>query len=383
MANLQERFNSEFDRIVEQYNLDKKNMAVAVSGGADSLALAFLLEQYTDEKGRARIITLTVNHNLRPEAKDEAKYVAELMKKNGIEHHILEWKHPKLVRGIETRAREARYNLLLEWCCQNKVKILMTAHHLRDQAETFLMRLQRGSGVDGLASMADVIERGNVKIVRPLLNIEPQELRDFLKEKGLAWKEDASNECDDFLRVRVRKFLPKLEKEIGITVQKIGAAVAALAGAREYFSAQADDFINNHCRNWYNCGWSFNPEVFGQLHNEIRFRVMAGLIKNIGDGDYAPEYVALNRLCDSLVDKNFKGATLGGCEILKFNRRIWVIAENKKDALLTKEQWDAYVSKHSEILKHGMPYKLKLNLFGKNVKQLSLKNKNTILSRVD
>ena len=320
--------------------------------------------KYADENG-VKLVALTVNHNLRPEAEDEAKYVAGLMKKNRIEHHILEWKHSKINRGIETKAREARYDLLLNWCRKNEVKNLLTAHHLRDQAETFLIRLQRGSGVDGLAAMAKVSERNGVKIVRPLLNFEPQALRDYLVEKKIEWKEDASNECDDFLRVRVRKMLPMLAKELGITIQKIGVAVEALSGARAYFSMMAEDFITNRCRKWYDCGWSFNPDMFAQLHDEVKIRVIAELIRNIGDGEYAPEYAASNRLCTALTDKNFKSATLGGCEVLKFNRRIWVIAENKGNLVLSKKQWSDYVLKHPKVMKHGLPYKLKLNLFEK------------------
>ena len=364
MPNLQQVFNSELNRIAKQYNLEQKKMAVAVSGGADSLALAFLMKQYA-EKFNIKVVALTVNHNLRAEAKEEAEYVAELMHKNGIEHHVLEWNHDKVVSGIETKAREARYSLLLEWCKKHKVKNLLTAHHLRDQAETFLMRLQRGSGVDGLASMACVTERCDVRIVRPLLNIEPQKLRDFLSEQNIVWKEDASNECDDFLRVRVRKMLPELESKLGITIQKIGTAVNALNSAREYFADQAGDFIGNHCRSWYDCAWSFNPELFGQLHDEIKTRVIAELIKRVGDDNYAPEYVALARLCNAAVTTDFKGATLGGCEVLKFNRRIWVVPENKTSLVLSKEQWNAYVSKNPQVLMHGLPYKLKLNLFEK------------------
>ena len=367
MPGLQQLFNSELNRIAKQYNLDQKKMAIAVSGGADSLALAFLIKEYA-QKFNVKIIALTVNHNLRPEAKEEAEYVARLMKKNGIEHHVLEWKHLKLSTGIETKAREARYNLLFDWCRKNKVKNLLTAHHLRDQAETFLMRLQRGSGVDGLASMSSVVERDGVRVVRPLLNVEPQALRDFLVENKIEWKEDASNECDDFLRVRVRKMLPKLEKELGITIQKIGVAVNALNGTREYFAAQANEFIENRCRNWYGCGWSFNPEMFAQLHNEIKVRVVAELIKNIGNDDYAPEYVALERLCEAIAGKDFRGATLGKCEVLKFNRRIWFVAENKTNSVLSKEQWNTYILKHPRVLTHGLPYKLKLNLYEKSGK---------------
>lgn len=142
--------------------------AVGVSGGADSLALVFLLQEWAKEK-QADFTALTVQHGLRPEAEAEAQYVARLMKAHGIKHHILYWKGEKPVSGVESAARTARYELMYDWCRQNGVGALLIAHHKRDQAETFLMRLQRGSGVDGLSAMAPVSKWKNLYVVRPLL----------------------------------------------------------------------------------------------------------------------------------------------------------------------------------------------------------------------
>ena len=138
-----------------EHNITESVVAVGVSGGADSLALALMLK----DAGKS-VVALTVNHCLRKEAQAEAEYVASLMKKHGIEHHILLWNEgAKIAKGIEEAARVARYKLMFDYCKKHKIKVLATAHHMRDQAETFLLRLQRGSGLFGLSAMLPVTER--------------------------------------------------------------------------------------------------------------------------------------------------------------------------------------------------------------------------------
>lgn len=367
MQDLQRRFNSALKRISEKYKLDLKQAAAAVSGGADSLALALLLKGWADENG-GRLAVLTVNHHLRPEADEEAAYVAALMKKQGIEQHILDWRHEDLHTGIETKARQARYRLLTRWCREHDFPFLLTAHHLRDQAETFIMRLQRGSGLDGLAAMSEATSRGGVTLVRPLLEFEPQELRDFLIERGIEWKEDKSNDCDDFLRVRVRKMLPLLERELGLTPAKIGAAAAALSGAREYFTTEVERFVSRHCRLWYQTAWSFSPTAFRALADELKFRVLARLIKSAGGLEYAPEYAALQRLRNNLENGAFSGCTLGGCEILRYDGKIWLLPERKSQGVLGRRQWAEFAACRFPELKGEIPYKLRLILYEKNSK---------------
>ena len=138
------------------------------------------------------------------------------MKTFGIEHHILVWEGEKPKTGIEEMAREARYALLQDWCENNDVRVLAIAHHAKDQAETFFLRLQRGSGLFGLSGMQAVSQRGNLKIIRPLLHTEPEKLKDYLRGKNLGWVEDPSNQCEDFLRVKIRKRLDNLLDEMDI-----------------------------------------------------------------------------------------------------------------------------------------------------------------------
>ena len=164
-------------------------IAVAVSGGPDSLALAILLDRWARRRG-GRAIALTVDHGLREESAAEARRVGRWMRGRGIAHHILVWRGRKPKHGVQAAARDARYALLESWCRRHAILHLALAHHRDDQIETFLMRLGRGSGLDGLAAMPAIAERGGVRLLRPLLDIDKARLVASLAAMGQGWIED-------------------------------------------------------------------------------------------------------------------------------------------------------------------------------------------------
>jgi tRNA(Ile)-lysidine synthase len=156
------------------------HIAVAVSGGADSMALALLAARWARQR-EGRVTGLIVDHGLRPNSAAEAKRVANWLGRRQIDHRILTWRGTKPETGVQTVAREARYGLLIDWCRRHGVLHLLVAHQLEDQAETVVLRLERGSGVDGLAAMPAAIETPWVRILRPLLALTRAELRAFLR----------------------------------------------------------------------------------------------------------------------------------------------------------------------------------------------------------
>ena len=189
-------------------------LILAVSGGADSVALMHLIARWSAKaaKPRPRIVVATVDHGLRAESREEAKWVGAQARKLGFTHELLAWEGAKPQTGIQDAARGARYGLLAELAWRlsaGEVRTaIVTAHTEDDQAETFLMRLARGSGLDGLTGMsaARLLGRGdNIELVRPLLGVAGARLRATLEAKGLSWLEDPSNDSDRFERVRVRK----------------------------------------------------------------------------------------------------------------------------------------------------------------------------------
>jgi tRNA(Ile)-lysidine synthase len=214
-------------------------LAVAVSGGSDSLALTLLLHDWVRRRG-GHLTALTVDHGLRPEAAAEARQVARWLKARGIRHRILTWRPAGEAHrgGLQAAARTARYRLLGAWCRANSVLHLALAHHREDQAETLLLRLGRGSGLDGLAAMAAVSEREGVRLIRPLLTIPRVRLAASLRRAGQDWIEDPSNRDPAHARVRVRALMPALAAE-GFTAARLAATAAHLGRAR----AALDDAV--------------------------------------------------------------------------------------------------------------------------------------------
>ena len=189
-------------------------VAVAVSGGSDSMALLRLVERWhTQPNGPREIYALTVDHGLRPESADEARQVAMWCDAFKIPHQILQWSGDKPATGIQAKARSARYDLMSQWCRDAKVPVLMTAHTADDQAETVVMRRERTSSDRSLAAIWPENEWRGVKLLRPLLGERRESLRGFLTGIGQVWLEDPSNQNRSFERIRVRDSLPDQDIE--------------------------------------------------------------------------------------------------------------------------------------------------------------------------
>jgi tRNA(Ile)-lysidine synthase len=182
------------------------HLAVALSGGADSMALCLLLNKWC-RAGGGKVVALTVDHGLRENSADEAAWVNGVMAVNGIEHVIIKWSGNKPSAAIQEKARAARYEMMTEWCHNNHVLHLFAGHHLGDQEETFWQRLAHGSDVYGLAGMAEIIEQPHIRIIRPLLGFEKSEIEAWLRHNNVEWVQDPSNDNSNYQRVRFRKIL--------------------------------------------------------------------------------------------------------------------------------------------------------------------------------
>ena len=345
-----------------EHKIEDKVIAVGVSGGADSLALALWAAENAKSCG-IKIVALTVDHGLRPESSDEAQYVAKILQNFGVEHHILVWKGKKPETGIEEAARIARYNLIKNWCFEHNIGSLMVAHHLLDQTETFFMRIHRGSGLDGLCGMSAVSSYEGLKILRPFLHKHPDEMKEYLRGKNIKWVEDSSNQNEDFLRVKIRKFLPILEQKTGISAQKIVKTMDTLACSRSYIEAQTEKFMQNNCRFIADCAIGVSQSNLANLHREIIYRFLAEALKKIGNRTYQPRAEDLLRLSEKILLDDFCGATLADCEIFKHRNRIWIIPEAKNLPMPTKSQWEEFLQKNPQFARLDMSGKLKRILY--------------------
>jgi tRNA(Ile)-lysidine synthase len=210
---------------------------VAVSGGGDSIALMHLLARWAKATRREPPHVVTVDHGLRKASAVDARTVTGWAKRAGLKSHALRWRGPHPTSDVEAAAREARYRLMGDHARKKKLAALYVGHTRDDQAETFLLRLMRGSGLDGLAAMRALAPYPlpgfrDLCIVRPLLALEREAVRDHLRANDHAWLEDPMNGEDRFARVRIRQLLPQLE-EAGLTRGRIASAAGHLTRARE------------------------------------------------------------------------------------------------------------------------------------------------------
>lgn len=286
-------------------------IAVAVSGGADSMALAVLAQGWAKAYGVA-LHAITVDHQLRPESTAEAERVASWLQARGIAHTILTWHHDNLPQAnLQAAARDARYRLMTMWCTTHNVQHLLLGHHLDDQAETFLIRLQRGSGVDGLAAMKPVTTRHGLTLLRPLLTIPKDELQDILRGIGQEWIEDPGNHNTDHTRVRMRQLLA----EQGIDSYALAATATRMARARDFLEQETARAIAT-CVTFHTEGYiTLDTAVFNALHEEIGLRVLADCIRAMNGQVYRPRFGELHSLHTGLGSPR----TLAGCRFMPQN----------------------------------------------------------------
>lgn len=289
-------------------------IAVGVSGGADSLGLLFLLADWCT-KNSGVLKAYTVNHNLRAEAQAEAQTVAGICRAAGIAHDILTWRFDtKLESHVQERARAARYDLLQAACRRDGFHYLATAHHLEDQIETFWMRLTHGSGIDGLAGMQPQRQMEQVTLIRPLLAMPRDTLRDVCRVRQVDWVEDPSNRNESFLRPRLRAFEEMLAAE-GLSPGRMAQTLQKLADARDLLQEVTDDAVGD-CAVLYDMGYVLLDRArFTVLKPALAQRVLARVLFAVVPGMYPPGHDLVQRLHAAMMRVDFAGQTAFGCDV--------------------------------------------------------------------
>ena len=307
--------------------LAERHVALAVSGGSDSTALMRLAADWTRVNHPGLLLTvLTVDHGLRAGAAAEAAQVGQWAAGLGLPHHVLRWEQkPKPVTGIQAQARAARYGLMAAWCRAHAATALLTAHTLDDQAETVLMRLSRTTRPESLAGIRPVGDWQGLPLLRPLLRLKRQALRDWLSDLGQPWIEDPSNEDARFERVRARRALAGMG-------QASTERLAALADK----SAKAAALLDRSARRWialwlreHDAGICHVASAdFRDLPEALQERILAIVIERYGAGQMVPEADELQRLARWV--RSGEGpvrCTLGGALLGRRKTGFWVTRE--------------------------------------------------------
>lgn len=308
---------------------DQTDYAVAVSGGPDSMALAHALTTlYPDKK----IHILSVDHGLRIEAQEEVKQVGGFFASyKNASHHILKWDGNKPDKAIMEAARKARYELMRDYCAQNKIQTLFVAHHRGDQAETFLIRLAKGSGIDGLSSMRALTNQSGIDLARPFLTLSKEDLFTYCQGNNISYSDDPSNENEAYLRPRLRQAKKVLEAE-GLTDKRLSVTAKRLSRATEALCFYTDHLLEDVILESNDTATTVDFKAFYAAPAEIGLRVLQNLIEFYRTGyDYGVRMEKLEDLFESLISdpQNFKARTLGGCRMSLKDKHTKLLIEKE------------------------------------------------------
>jgi len=309
-----------------EYNFNlKTNFIVAVSGGPDSLALAFCAKIYSI-KNKLQPKFFLIDHKLRPESTQEAKAVKQLLKKYSINIEILTWKGKKPSNNISAIARKKRYELLFKKSDKFKIRNILLGHHQDDLLENFFIRILRGSGLNGLVSLDKKSKVGNKNLLRPLLNENKESLVFLSKKVFNFYVKDPSNEDENFQRIRIRKLIHELQNN-GLDKKKFFKTIKNL----KYSNNIANYYVNKNLKNNSSFLIKSNRlilnKVFFEHPYEIVFRALSEAIRLIGKKYYSVRGKKIDNIIKSIENNDSLKATLGGCIIEKVNQTVIISKE--------------------------------------------------------
>lgn len=315
-----------------------QRLGVAVSGGSDSLALLVLLHGMGATDG-PELHAVTVDHGLRKESAAEAKEVARICAGLDVAHDTLNWTGWDGQGNLPDQARRARYRLMAGWAEEHDIKDIVIGHTANDQAETFLMRLGREAGVDGLSAMAGAWQVGSTTFHRPLLQANREALRDILRARGFEWVEDPSNDDAAYARVRARQVLKTLAP-LGISIGGLSSVAQHMRDVRRtlytYVLQAAQDLVRLQAGDLL-----IDMAGMNALPPEISRRLMQAALRWVSGADYVPRGRAMNSLMQAIAAG--KDMSLSGCLILSAGDQLRVTREYNAVAGLRcdwDEPWD-------------------------------------------
>jgi len=303
----------------------RENFAVAVSGGPDSLALAFLAKIFSIKK---KLISkfYIVDHKLRPGSTKEAKIVKKTLEKCSINAEILTWKGKKPSNNIQSLARIERYKLLYSRCNKFKINNILLGHHQSDLIENFFIRMLRGSGLKGLVSLDKKSKIDNKILLRPLLYQKKDNLKFLAKYVFNFYVKDPTNNEQKYQRIKVRKFIKDLQNE-GLDEKKFIKTINNLKSSNSVINFYVDQNLKKNT--FFSISKNrliLNREFFQQPY-EVIFRAFSISIKTISKNYYPVRGKKLDKIIYDIENNRLFRATLGGCIIEKINQTIVISKE--------------------------------------------------------
>jgi tRNA(Ile)-lysidine synthase len=313
-----------FKAFEKNFNIQKR-FIVAVSGGPDSLALAFLTKLYS-VKYKLSCRYFIVDHKLRKESTNEAKKVKKILNSFSIKSEILTWHGKKPTKNIQSLARKKRYDLLFLKCKKLKILNLVTGHHLDDLFENFFIRMIRGSGLKGLVSLEKNTKLASINLVRPLLDFEKKDLEFISNYVFNFFVNDPSNVNTKFQRIRLRNIISEF-KNNGLDKNKLFLTIKNLKKSNQaliFYSEQnkkLNSFLDKNKRKLI-----LNENFFNHP-SEVVFRSLSDSLKIIGDKYNFTRGKKIDFILEKIKKNTLKKETLAGCVIKKVNQTVIITKE--------------------------------------------------------
>ena len=298
-----------------------KHIGIAVSGGGDSMALLHLTRAWALARG-VTLSAITIDHNLRESSAEEAAHVAQWCADLGVAHTTRVWRDWDRNGNLQDAARQARYRMINDW--RGEIEHILIGHTLDDQAETLLLRLKRGSGVDGMTGMKHVTPHpSGMTLIRPLLNITRQDLRDYLAACEQPWFDDPSNDNAAFDRIAMRQLLPQLTSA-GISLDRFALMATHMQRAQDALNHTAGDVFQTIGRQ-QGTDLIFDQAGFFAAHSETQSRLLSAGLCWISGNAYRPRFEALQRALSEVQDG--KTSSLHGCLIYAHQNTLRITRE--------------------------------------------------------
>ena len=317
-----------FSKNLKSLNLVNRKLLVAVSGGADSLSLLFLSKCYSLIEN-IKVYPIIVDHKIRPESTKEANKLKKVLKSNyKINCKILSSKNLIIKKNIQSKARELRYNLILDECSKKNIKFVMLGHHKDDLLENFFIRLLRGSGLKGLISFDNIITHfKNIKIIRPLLSFSKKDLLLINKLTYNFFITDPSNSDDKFLRIRIRNLLNKLSKE-GLNYSKFELTLKNLSKSEKIVEYFVNQNIKKNLKYFAKQQKIILTLSFFENPDEIVFRSFNEALRYISPKkNYSRGKKVLDLIRNLKFSKKSYKSTLSGCIVEKIGDSVIISSE--------------------------------------------------------
>ena len=319
------RINLIYKRFEKSLNI-KENFAVAVSGGPDSLSLAFLAKLYS-LTNKLKIKYFIVDHRLRKESTDEAIKVKKILKKFSINLEILTWRGKKPLKNIQALSRKKRYDLLFSKCDSYKLNNILLGHHQDDLFENFFIRMLRGSGLKGLISLNNKTMINKKNLFRPLLDQKKEDLIFLSQNIFNFYVKDPTNDNEKYQRIKVRKLIEELQKN-GLDKKKFLQTIKNLKSSNSIVDYYAKKNLKkNAFFSEKDKRLILNKNFFVQPY-EVIFRCLSDSIKLVGQNYYPARGKKLEKIIKVMKNDDPFKLTLGGCIIEKVNQSVIITKEH-------------------------------------------------------